>query len=391
MKRFFRNIIEFLPYLVMFYMWFFGSFMSSLGVQNQPGIVKLGWITTPAVICIIIAIIRTYKELPKTGRLPAVIDKGEMPSSRFNIKFGVIGYGLAILAIIISTNFYYANYEELKVPSKDDPTLWQNPAFENTILYEQMVPEEREKLLSEGIPNKYNIKAMIIRDIIGILIASICFIHCYKNFGFWMASCFLLGSFVYTGVIESALILSGRFIFGGVTHNMFGDVFHGTFWYPKAAMWFIHCPIMICIGWYYVAYCCVWVATKAFPRMNVYLRAMVGGFIAMNLDMWIDPVSTSPEIMTWIWGKGDPIELFGIPVWNFWGWFMVISLFAVLWEKLPVIKEKWGTAKGTVNFFLIILLCDVIVAVLIYLYNIVIGGILALAGVQHAILFPPGW
>jgi uncharacterized membrane protein len=190
---------------------------------------------------------------------------------------------------------------------------------------------------------------------------------------------------------ESGLILFGRFIFGGQTNNMLGEAFNGTFWYPRAAVWFIHCPIFICTGWYYTAYCCVWIAGKVFPGINLYARAVIGGIIAVLLDIWGDPVMTSPDFMIWVWGKGDPIELFGIPVWNFWGWFLCITIFAVLWEKLPSFKEKWGLAKGTVYFFITCFIAAWIALFLIYLYNIVIGGIFAVSGIQHAIQIPAGW
>jgi uncharacterized membrane protein len=372
-------------------MWFFVSFLGSLGVKNQPGITTLGLITIPAIICLIIAIIKTYRELPETGKLPGFVDKEGTQTPQFNMKFGIIGYGFIILVILVSTYLYYSQPVALEVPNNADPTMWQNPSFENTILYEQIVPEEKDKLLSEGIPNKDNLALIVISDLMAIFIASLCFIHAYKNFGFWMASCFLLGSFLCTGMGESILILSGRFIFGGNTNNMLGDMFYGTFWYPKAWLWFIHCPIMICIGWYQVAYCCVWVATKVFPRMNLYLRAVMGGLIAMNIDLWLDPVATSTENMSWIWGKGDPLELFGIPVWNFWGWFLCITVFAILWENLPRMTAKWGLKKGTINFFLICFFCCFIAMGLIYLYHIVLGGVFALFGVQHAIQLPVGW
>jgi len=41
-----------------------GSFLSSLRVQNRPGIVALGWITLPVVVVFLVAVIRTYRELP---------------------------------------------------------------------------------------------------------------------------------------------------------------------------------------------------------------------------------------------------------------------------------------------------------------------------------------
>jgi len=70
-----RNIVPFFPYFVVFYMWFFASFLGSLGVENQPGITALGWLTTPAVVCLVIAVIKTYRELPEEGKVPSFVDR----------------------------------------------------------------------------------------------------------------------------------------------------------------------------------------------------------------------------------------------------------------------------------------------------------------------------
>ena len=43
-------------------------------------------------------------------------------------------------------------------------------------------------------------------DLFTILLGWICFRHANKYFGFWMASCFLIGSFVFTGLEESMWI-----------------------------------------------------------------------------------------------------------------------------------------------------------------------------------------
>lgn len=63
-KKIWENRLEFYPYLSITLFWFVASFMSSLLVQNRPGIVALGLVTIPSVVLITIATVRTYRELP---------------------------------------------------------------------------------------------------------------------------------------------------------------------------------------------------------------------------------------------------------------------------------------------------------------------------------------
>ena len=65
MRKIWKNRLEFYPYLAIFNVWFLGCYLASLGVQDKPGITKLGWITLPTVIVFIIAVVRTYKGLNK--------------------------------------------------------------------------------------------------------------------------------------------------------------------------------------------------------------------------------------------------------------------------------------------------------------------------------------
>lgn len=65
-----KHRLEFYPYFSIYLFWFVGSFLSSLRVQNRPGIVTLGLITIPSIWLITMAFIKTYKELP------SVIERG---------------------------------------------------------------------------------------------------------------------------------------------------------------------------------------------------------------------------------------------------------------------------------------------------------------------------
>jgi hypothetical protein len=299
-------------------------------------------------------------------------------------------YAVLILVIALSTYLHHFQPQVLKVPSNRDVSTWKHPTFEQTAIYDRMTEAERLKVRTEGIPDGCDLKAQFEVDLFMIIVGLFCYRHSRINFGFLMASCFLIGSFVYTGLVESIFILTGRFL-GGTLNFEPGGVLLGTYWFSKGCFWFVETPLVACLGWYAIAYSCVWVAGKVFPKMGLWPRAAVGGFIAMNTDLWADPVATSPELMNWVWGKGDFFMLFGIPFYNFIGWFLIIFLFAVFWESLPLMEMKWGRVKGAAYFMAVCTGGAFVTALFIFVFWFVIaGGIASLAGMRPYQL-PSGW
>ena len=62
-RKIWKNRIEFYPYFSIFLFWFLACFLTSLSVQNRPGILTLGIVTIPSVAMIAIATVKTYREL----------------------------------------------------------------------------------------------------------------------------------------------------------------------------------------------------------------------------------------------------------------------------------------------------------------------------------------
>ena len=405
--RIWRNRIEFYPYISLFTLGILLTFLSSLGVKNRPGIITLGIVAIPALILIITAAVKSYRELPETGTFPSLketkgagttINAFTTSTPEFEKKCSIIGFGVLIAVLSIFTYIHFGHPTVFNVPDSGDVSTWQHPTFEQSLIYERMTPEERQKVYQNGIPT--HIKNPTIGQSIGGaffsfgiygLFCVLCFLHARKHFGLLMASCFFLGSFVFTGMEETLFILFGRF-FGGSFHNPLGEVFYGTYWFTfPGKIWLLECPGEACFGWFIWAYPSVWIAGKVFPKMPLAVRAIAGGLIAMTIDLWLDPVATSPESMNWVWAKGDSIVIFGIPLYNFMGWFLLITIFAVLWEKLPAMQEKWGPERGTINFFIIIFIFNLLVMATIFLSMFIYGNILSFMGFEHALKIPLGW
>ena len=313
------------------------------------------------------------------------------PDPSYDKRFGMIAYGFLLLTVVFSTYLHHFQPQVLQVPDNTDISAWTHPDFEHTALFHGITAEQKKRLLSEGVPfGEGVLTQFLMGDLFTLLLGYGCFLHARKYFGFWMASCFLIGSFVFTGLEESMWILLGRFIPSG-TLNPLGETVHGTYWFTKGGLWFLETPITACIGWFFLAYSCVLVAGKVFPRMNLWGRAAVGGLIAMGIDLWLDPVATSPDMMSWVWADGDIFLLFGIPHTNFVGWFLLIFLFAFFWEKLPGMEEKWGRARATTLFFLVIFITEIFILIFFVIWIASLGTLLNHFGIEQAIQIPKGW
>ncbi|MCD6570672.1 MAG: carotenoid biosynthesis protein [Deltaproteobacteria bacterium] len=317
-----------------------------------------------------------------------------MPVKEFDRKFGFVAYGLLILIIIFSTYLHHFQPQILSVPSMIDVSTWHNPTLEQTNIYDRMTEAERQKIMTEGIPGRGILRVVFDTqgDWMAFLLAALCFLHARRHYGFWMASCFLIGSFVFTGLQESIAILLGRFTAGAAYVDAAKQVTYGTYFFCKGSLWFIETPVAVCLSWFYIAYSCVWTAGKVFAKMGILGRATIGGLTAMGIDLWLDPVATSPEFMQWVWAKGDLIRILGINHSNFVGWFLLIFWFAILWEWLPALVRKWGHFKASIIFFSIVLASDIAMLIVLVLYNTyVVRGLLALLGLKQGIQIPIGW
>ena len=294
-----------------------------------------------------------------------------------------------IVVIIFCTWLHWFQPQVLRVPNNADVSTWQNPSFDHTAIYERMTPAEREKVLTDGVPG-FTVGDILFMDLSGLLVAWWCFVHARRHWGDWMAYSFLYGSFIFTGLQESLWILFGRFT-GMSAMQGLGESVYGTYWFTKGGMWFLETPVAVCVGWFYLAYTCVWTAKKVFPRLGLWSQAAVGGLIAMIFDFWADPVVTSPEVMSWVWATGDFIRILGIPHTNFLGWFLLIFCFAVLWERLPGWEIRWGRARATAVFFLTLFVIEIGILAAMVPWCMIMRAILVSAGVTHTLYLPPGW
>jgi len=259
------------------------------------------------------------------------------------------------------------------------------------------IPEERVVELTENAPRPIKISvppdgallkaalpgssygAMFLLDLIPIALAWLCFHHAWRRLGIYRAMLFLGGSFVFTGLEESMWILLGRFqeqlqALGGAAAQeaALGARAHevtGTYYFTKGFFWFLETPLLACLGWFFVAYSCVYVADILLPKAKIIWRATLGGLLAVNLDLWLDPVQTHWAFLSWIWGEGDMIQIFSIPFSNFAGWFLLIFLFAIVFDKVPAMISRWGPVKTAFIFYSILFALEIGILLFFIVYG----------------------
>src|SRR4051812_19594595 len=107
-----------------------------------------------------------------------------------------------------------------------------------------------------GIPRS-TLPEMFAADAVILALAGLCLAHAWQRHGAFLATAFLVGSFVFTGVEETMWILLGRF---GPT---------GTYYFTRGFFWFLETPVSACIGWFLLAYATMWVAELVLPGATV--------------------------------------------------------------------------------------------------------------------------
>jgi uncharacterized membrane protein len=70
----------------------------------------------------------------------------------------------------------------------------------------------------------------------------------------------------------------------------------------------------------------------------IIVASAIGGLIAMNLDMILDPVAVSPQNPGWVWIGGGPY--FEVPISNFIGWFFVTFFAVLLFRFYETLKSE---------------------------------------------------
>jgi uncharacterized membrane protein len=228
----------------------------------------------------------------------------------------------------------------------------------STVLH-HLFPQVLRVPLNVGVPHS-TLPEQFAQDLGALALAYLCARHAWTFQGGYRTVIFLAGSFVFTGIEESMWIIGGRF-----------SDFLDSYYFTRGGLWFLETPAQACLGWFFLAYGCMFMAEVIFPRAHVLLRAAAAAALAMDLDLWMDPIMTRPQHRAWVWLNPDQVNLFSIPLLNFVGWFLLIFLFAIVYEYLPGMRHRLGPARAAVRFFGILMLFEIGILVFFVGYIVV--------------------
>jgi len=202
-----------------------------------------------------------------------------------------------------------------------------------------------------GVPHT-GLPTMLLMDLVPVLLAGLCFWHAWRRLGPYLAVMFLAGSFFFTGLEENVWIFIGRYmhLLASAAPELGSGA--GTYYFTRGFLWWFEIPVYICLGWFFIAYACVHVANLLLRGRGIAARAALGGFLAMNFDLWLDPVQVHPAWRSWVWLTNEPVRVLSIPLTNFAGWFMLVFLFALVFDRLPGLLQRLGPARAARRFFL---------------------------------------
>ncbi|HAN05213.1 MAG TPA: hypothetical protein DCW72_06160 [Elusimicrobia bacterium] len=202
-----------------------------------------------------------------------------------------------------------------------------------------------------GVPHT-GLFSIFLLDLVPLLLAGLCFVHAWRRLGPYLAVMFLAGSFFFTGLEENVWIFIGRYmhLLAAASPELGSGA--GTYYFTRGGLWWFEIPVYICLGWFFIAYSCVHVSNLLLRGRGIAARAALGGFLAMNFDLWLDPVQVHPAWRSWVWLTNEPVRVLSIPLTNFAGWFMLVFLFALVFDGLPGLLERLGPAKAARRFFL---------------------------------------
>lgn len=217
---------------------------------------------------------------------------------------------------------------------------------------------------------------LIIMDAGSGIISILLIYHGFKTIGKLKTLSFFYGAIIFAGIEECIWIFAGRF-----------GLVQPTYFFTRGGLWFFEIPLFTCFGWFTLSYSCYYIARKILPSRSYFIHATLAGIFAVCLDLFIDPVMVNMGSISiypssegmWVW-LTDPnsFRIFSIPFYNFFGWFLVIFMFLILFNYTLSDKkiEKRGKFKATLLFYAFIPVFLVILIVITYFTEAILDSFL---------------
>lgn|SRR5487761_425515 len=166
----------------------------------------------------------------------------------------------------------------------------------------------------------------IIAEFGAILVAGLVLYAAVKRYGRRTGLIIIICSIIWTTPIET-LGVSG----GDYTYLAYSGVL--TPGYPGYLFWVGIVPLWVTLGWFIVSLSSFMIFHDILCRKRrALVSALLAGLLAVNVDLMIDPVASSNKLWVWI---QPGLNLFGVPLYNFTGWFLMIFFFdLIIWHTI---------------------------------------------------------
>lgn len=162
-------------------------------------------------------------------------------------------------------------------------------------------------------------------------------LHCAERYGVKNLVVFFLMTWIVSHFFEALSIQVGF---------PFGHYHYETLAGPRV----FEVPLIIMPGYFGMAYFS-WILSHVLLRQyhrrlagkQIFLIPFVASFIMCQWDLCMDPISSTLDSL-WIWHDGGPY--FGVPLQNYFGWFLVVYIFFQLFA-MYIAKQEVADASRT--------------------------------------------
>jgi uncharacterized membrane protein len=166
----------------------------------------------------------------------------------------------------------------------------------------------------------------IIAEFGTFLLAGIVIYAAVKRYGRNTGFAIIICSILWTTPIETLGVASRDY-----TYLAYSGVLAPN--YPGYLLWLGIVPLWVSLGWFIISLSSFMIFHDIISgQRRAIVPAVLAGLLAVNIDLMVDPVSSSNKLWVWI---VPGLDLFGVPLYNFVGWFLMILFFdLIIWHTI---------------------------------------------------------
>ena len=128
-------------------------------------------------------------------------------------------------------------------------------------------------------------------------------------------------------VIGAVILTAGdELLFSHLCYPGYSPCKHAYSYSPNFLIELGHVPLWIPAAWSYVMYLAVFTSDRLVEDWR--LRPLLDAFLALSIDLVVDPVATAAQNHWWTWNIPSWEQVFHVPVSNFVGWYAIVAGFS---------------------------------------------------------------